>query len=593
MTRLGNLSVGTNPAKGMLGSELIKDTYLDRTMDGDFPRIPEDVVKRLEDKLDAEYVPFYFQDLRTNEVVSFHAFLNSLTDQITPTFNAQSGYGRLDDVQTYTSTKRTVSVGFTVFATSKEDFNNMWYKINKFVTLLYPQWTPGSQIETEDGKFFKQPFSQVIGASPIVRMRVGDVIKSNYSKFNLQRVFGAGDKDTNFLGGLPPAFLSAFLGDNFSDTASFRDLTLELTTEIFYALYGTPLQYIKRNSNRPLLSTIARNAVDTLFGHVNPLGTGIILNQLLDPDQSIVQPQGSVTLSSLSERLSLAARDRAVTSNNAGFAPLSTHFLKPSMGRKYLCSDNGKEYVIDRPVRILIKGIRSRRDTLNITNRDASSTSPNFKSFRNDFNSERTVYEVKVIDLTAPKDLFFKDFFIYHSDVLPNPNTLFNTFVMPAFADWRSIADALVTPIVQEASLAAGIGAEGAGAVRDAIFGKLVEQNDFFKNENNPIVRAFDTTKGRGLAGTLGGINFDWLEFPWETDWNSRAPKGVKISLTFNVIHDIPPGLDSSGYNRAPLYNVGDIMRHVAGDPHDDNGAGSEFSYKNEGRKTFRSDKGE
>ncbi len=162
VTRLGNLSVGTNPAKGMLGSELIKDTYLDRTMDGDFPRIPEDVVKRLEDKLDAEYVPFYFQDLRTNEVVSFHAFLNSLTDQITPTFNAQSGYGRLDDVQTYSSTKRTVSVGFTVFATSKEDFNNMWYKINKFVTLLYPQWTPGSQIETEDGKFFKQPFNLIL-----------------------------------------------------------------------------------------------------------------------------------------------------------------------------------------------------------------------------------------------------------------------------------------------------------------------------------------------------------------------------------------------------------------------------------------------
>jgi hypothetical protein len=34
-------------------------------------------------------------------------------------------------------------------------------------------------------------------------------------------------------------------------------------------------------------------------------------------------------------------------------------------------------------------------------------------------------------------------------------------------------------------------------------------------------------------------------------------------------------------------------MKHVAGDPHDDNGAASEFSYKNEGRKTFRSDKGE
>lgn len=68
-------------------------------------------------------------------------------------------------------------------------------------------------------------------------------------------------------------------------------------------------------------------------------------------------------------------------------------------------------------------------------------------------------------------------------------------------------------------------------------------------------------------------------DFPWETDYGARAPKGVEIQFNFKVIHDIPPGLDHSGYNRAPLYNVGEIMRNVAGDPYSDDGRAGEESF--------------
>ena len=99
--------------------------------------------------------------------------------------------------------------------------------------------------------------------------------------------------------------------------------------------------------------------------------------------------------------------------------------------------------------------------------------------------------------------------------------------------------------------------------------------------EINPFSRAYETTKGRGVAGVLGGINFSWLDnFPWETDYNARAPTGCKIKLDLKVIHDIPPGLDHTGYNRAPLYNVGEIMRNVAGDVHTDEGKTGEFNFK-------------
>jgi len=50
---------------------------------------------------------------------------------------------------------------------------------------------------------------------------------------------------------------------------------------------------------------------------------------------------------------------------------------------------------------------------------------------------------------------------------------------------------------------------------------------------------------------------------PWETiGINNRAPKLVKISMQFKPIHDLAPGLDHNGYNTAPLYNVGKLLKN-------------------------------
>ena len=75
-------------------------------------------------------------------------------------------------------------------------------------------------------------------------------------------------------------------------------------------------------------------------------------------------------------------------------------------------------------------------------------------------------------------------------------------------------------------------------------------------------------------------------DFTWETDYNSRAPRGCEISFNMNVIHDLPPGLDHSGYNKAPLYNVGSVMKEVQGDAHGDD-VGAEFEYKRRGNGIF------
>jgi hypothetical protein len=167
----------------------------------------------------------------------------------------------MDPVQIYKGTTRTVSVGFTLVSTSREDYDMMWYKINKLTTLFYPQWTQGTKVVSGDN-VFTQPFSQVLGASPIVRMRVGDVIKSNYSKFNLSRIFGMGDSDTLIKKVNEDKNIIQSMTDsdkeNIFTKGKARKMQLakkikttleDLGMTIFYLAYGSPLQFTAKEDN--------------------------------------------------------------------------------------------------------------------------------------------------------------------------------------------------------------------------------------------------------------------------------------------------------------------------------------------------------
>ena len=164
-------------------------------------RLSQSDVQTVESILDAEYMPFYFHDLRTNEIISFHAFLDELSDSYTANYNPASGYGRIEEVQTYKDTKRSVGCTFHVVGMNQEDFDYMWWQINKLTTMVYPQWSQGRGINTklDNGNDFKftQPFSQIPTATPVIRFRVGDLIRSNYSRFNLKRLFGYKDIEKN------------------------------------------------------------------------------------------------------------------------------------------------------------------------------------------------------------------------------------------------------------------------------------------------------------------------------------------------------------------------------------------------------------
>ena len=554
-----------NPTKAMLGSGLYENTYLSVNNDGAGSRIPNEVVKEIEDRLDAEYVPFYIQDLRTNEIISFHAFLSSLTDQITANHTQTSGYGRMDPVQTYSDTKRSVTVSFTLMSTSKEDFDLMWYKINKITTLFYPQWSEGTRVSNGKSKenVFIQPFSQVIGASPIVRLRVGDVIKSNYSRFNLARTFGIGDP------GIKVKPQKPSLTSNVIDSLDAKDMLeaiQESSIKLLTLAFGSPAQYMNIGGLKDAMNINNFNIGDafqeTLLsvlqnGFVNPLLSVAVLNKIQTPNLSIdnlnkVKLLGIANASDIVQAAIGESGLEDIPILNDTFQKVS---IKANTNQGYRTVDQ-RTIFLSRNTKVIKDGVQ-----------------------RLEGDSQK-IYKVTITDSNSEFD--GEQIYVQFSDFYFTPDYLFRA---SGVGNLFFLAEGAESFLDEGADILQEQNAKFGGAAGLADLAKNVYKKDeimFMEPSENPYTRAYETTKGRGLAGVLGGLTFDWgngEKFPWEIDYNSRAPKGVKITFNMSVIHDIPPGLDHSGFNRAPLYNVGEVMRHIAGDPHNDGGAMSKFRY--------------
>ena len=430
-------------------------------------RMSAEHVVKVEEELNAEYVPFYFHDLRTNEIVSFHAFLSNLAEDYTPNYDSVDGVGRVDSVKMYKSTVRKISIAFFVAATNPEDFDAMWLKINKLTTLVYPQWSRGTLLRDGDGNQFTQPFSQMPTASPLMRFRVGDLWKTNYSKFSLARIFGLGD----------------------DSTFKLEKFTHPLDTSV----------YDKTGAIKDLLAQLKNNNGELKIG----------TEWMLEPGDYEASPldQGA-----------LGAAASAVAS------------IASTVGVK-----------VATPRRVTI---RLRVPTQVILSKA--------------FNS--TAYAVEVKDKEGiPADVANAQFIVSRSHLSISDRTLFTYGVRESFLGEDPLAE-------------------------NQKVDRTVSLAQFFSAENNAIVKAYEAAKGRGLAGIVESLSFDWFEggnATWETGREgARAPKMCKVSMTFGIIHDIAPGIDANGFNRAPIYTVGGPSNAMAGNLPADEGNAFQASAK-------------
>jgi hypothetical protein len=372
-------------------------------------RISDDLREEYENAFESEYVPFYFQDVRTNEITGFHAFLTSLQDDYSANYESMDGFGRVESVKTYKNTTRRISFSFMVAALDTKDFDSMWLKINKLTTLVYPQYTAGKFITTKDadGKSytFAKPFSQQIGASPLVRIRLGNLFRSNYSKFNIAGIFGFNDPN-------------AVVADTPNTNKTIKDLEALKDQKKLYA---------------------PGNKFSIRGGTVQVDGFKLDLNQL--SNAAWLQIVDNKDVKNFGTVIAKIVKNDSANGSIAGLSLLAQQALADEQEVALLTSDIGDP-------------------------------------------TEETKKKLTATNVSNMSDLLNED--------------------------------------------------------------------------KNAITRSFKSAGGRGLAGFIDSMSFDWYDrTTWDTDLGRKAPKMCKVTISFSPIHDISPGLDSSGYNRAPIYPIG------------------------------------
>lgn len=468
-------------------------------------RLDPEVVKYTESILEADFMPFYIHDLRTNEILSFHAFLEEASEDFSVEYSAQDGYGRMDKVQIYKGTTRNVSVNFKMVAMNPEDHDIMWYKVNRLAMMIYPQWTQGRKVTVDNIKFI-QPFSQIPGATPVIRLRLGDLYKTNYSKMAVARLFGATtltdyNVDSRYT---PPPVASTAPANPAQPTQP------------------TPGQARRGRANKMLERTI---------GAVTNDGTSAVASRSRHRRR---QPVSNVPTVAASEVFTPA--DTLVF--NVRHFPNLGHF---KIGGQAISGNNNS--------RIIAKVTR------NGTGRHLGSVYVKPEKFIDDVTvgvTENQTVNIQTLQTggstitgrnNAPAPEVEIKIEHFRSEIWDKRSTI------QLYYQQANSEDAVAAPPPTPTKAA-----------------PLLTPSDFYSPTQNPIMKAFNSSGGKGLAGVITSFKVDYSEAKgnWGIDASNllRAPMFVTVQLQMAVIHDITPGLDANGIMMAPIWPVGNTSNY-------------------------------
>jgi hypothetical protein len=457
------------------------------------PRLDPEQVSAFETILDGEYFPFYFHDLRTNEMVSFHAFLATLGESYTATYDTVEGFGRVDPVKIYKNTHRKIDLSFYIAATNDHDFSVMWDKINKLTTLMYPQYTEGKQINaidasqsnastTKNYKFFA-PFSQQISASPMIRLRVGDLIRSNYSKYNLARMFGYENPNAQF-GKFTPVKIP-YNGMNSEHFKTMLDVTYSAGND--FMMHPDAISSIKSAGG----VDANNNSINEFLLRTSAEGLVFKFQELVDSSNSLYK----ISDGEINER-----------AKQYEFALV-----------KYKVGVNTNATVPQQ---------KAAKDFL---------TKFFAENYKNDIENKKS-----------------DGFFIFNNELFYHATPLsFRSTPEQKTKNLTKVEEILNRPNAEFAALQT--------AFQNTLEPDNISTKKFMASDNNIIVKSFASVGGKGLPGFIDSMNFDWHE---KVTWagigslGPKAPKICKVTISFTPIHDISPGLDASGANRAPIYPI-------------------------------------
>lgn len=75
--------------------------------------------------------------------ITFPAYLTKFSDQITPSWDSQNTYSRMDPMFNYKGTKRKISIGFDIPSVDLEEAKKNFYMMKNFTEGMYPRFDEG------------------------------------------------------------------------------------------------------------------------------------------------------------------------------------------------------------------------------------------------------------------------------------------------------------------------------------------------------------------------------------------------------------------------------------------------------------------
>lgn len=107
-------------------------------------------------------MPFYFKDLRDNGYIFFRAYIDGLTESVSPNWNPTNYIGRSEPVYVYQSAEREINFNLKLFAHTPDEFSMIYTKINRLTSLAYPEYKKDDQ-------------SRLRMKPPLTKMRIGEM----------------------------------------------------------------------------------------------------------------------------------------------------------------------------------------------------------------------------------------------------------------------------------------------------------------------------------------------------------------------------------------------------------------------------------
>ena len=106
-----------------------------------------------------------------SKVVYFRAFLTDLSQTFSSNWTTEEVYGRIDNMATFNSTKRTISLAWDVPAADEDEAQKNLEKCNILTQMTYP-----SYFKSAEANF------KVIGKNPLVKVKFGNLVSDSDDK---------------------------------------------------------------------------------------------------------------------------------------------------------------------------------------------------------------------------------------------------------------------------------------------------------------------------------------------------------------------------------------------------------------------------